>query len=148
MKELRGDLWDPAYACFWRGLTTNGYVKQNGQAVMGRGVAYQATLRYPGIAKELGAWIAQKGNRVHLFPQYKVFSFPVKVSWEQPAKLDLIVASAEELAALARIMQDATFLLPRPGCGNGGLSWDVVGPLLALADLPDNVIVIERRIWP
>jgi len=61
MKERRGNLFtcgDPDAVA----ITTNGYVKRDGLAVMGRGCAKQATVLYPGIASELGRSIILDGN--------------------------------------------------------------------------------------
>lgn len=62
MKEATGDLW--TFPADWRVITTNGFVKKNGECVMGRGCAKEATLRYPRIAKELGNFITLYGNKV------------------------------------------------------------------------------------
>lgn len=142
MKEQVGNLWSPAYDDCWRGITTNGYVKKNGCCVMGRGVAAQAAVRYPGLPEELGAEIRKHGNVVHWFPTKKLFSFPVKHTWELPADLVLIACSVAVLTDYARANPTETFILPRPGCGNGQRTWAEIAPLCA--GLPDNVIVIER----
>ncbi|AUM58450.1 hypothetical protein KNT81_gp092 [Proteus phage phiP4-3] len=34
-------------------------------------------------------------------------------------------------------------LLPKPGCSNGGLNWDVIGPMLNDI-LDDRIHIIER----
>tara|TARA_Y100000310_G_scaffold263824_1_gene274257 strand:- start:1499 stop:1651 length:153 start_codon:yes stop_codon:yes gene_type:complete len=50
MIEVKGDLWefDTTYTC----ITTNRYVKVNGEAVMRRRTTVQAKKRYPEIARE------------------------------------------------------------------------------------------------
>jgi hypothetical protein len=58
----------------------------------------------------------------------------------EEADLVLIAASARQLRGLAEDRPEETFVLPRPGCGNGRLDWTVVRPLLL--SLPDNVAVI------
>jgi hypothetical protein len=146
MIELAGNIWDLAQtpwpgAATYIGITTNGYVKKNGEAVMGRGVALQAKQRYPGLPEELGREITLRGNRVFFWHSKHLFNFPVKVTWDQPAKLDLIAESAATLATCARANGQIRFLLPRPGCGNGGLKWVAVKPLLI--GLPDNVVIVS-----
>ena len=37
---------------------------------------------------------------------------------------------------------DRAFIMPRPGCGEGRLTWEQVRPLLV--DLPDNCYVVNR----
>lgn len=148
MLEARGDLWTlPADA---RCITTNGFVKTNGLAVMGRGCALQARERFPGLDAHLGSAINHHGNHVHLLqvhlpPVADLVSFPVKHHWRQLADLDLIVHSCHELMALADEHPGwRRILLPRPGCGNGQRGWyGEVRPLVAKL-LDDRVVVIDR----
>ena len=39
MKEVKGDIWNFYNKGYWIVIPTNGTVKRNGEAVMGRGVA-------------------------------------------------------------------------------------------------------------
>jgi len=136
--EVHGDFWTygPVHA---RGITTNGVRKLNGAAVMGRGVARQALERYPGIDLVLGhelRWgnhvFVLKVGRAQASPagQPILFNFPVKHHWREPADLNLITRSANELVRMAGELEWHRVLLPRPGCGNGGLDWRQVGPVL------------------
>ena len=156
MKVVYGDIWEyPAgYIC----LTTNGDVRKDGAAVMGRGVALQAKERFPGIEFAVGEEIRRCGNVLMVLdfidwrsstreehnPRLFVI-FPVKHHWREPADLGLIHESAMSLAELAEEHPDKTFILGRPGCGNGGLTWDEVRPVLEGVGLPDNVHIIDRR---
>src|SRR5260221_6014769 len=104
MREIIGNLWDHwklenTYIC----ITTNGTLKKNGEAVMGRGCALEAKKKIPGIAGLLGAHIAARGvtaGYLHVLP---LIVFPVKYRWFEKANLDLIAASCHFLrgAALA-----------------------------------------------
>lgn len=143
MKEERNNLWNcydkpNAVIC----ITTNGFVKQNGEAVMGRGCAAEARLRIRGIARLLGQVIQNNGNSVHFLTD-KVLAFPVKHNWWEDADLKLIEKSARELATIATMQTDVTFYLPRPGCGNGRLDWAEVMPMIA-SILPDNVVAVTK----
>jgi hypothetical protein len=139
MRELRGNLWElPAD---WRCITTNGYVRTDGACVMGRGCAREAKQRFPQLPYQLGALLRQPGgNRLHVFPEHGLLTFPVKHAWMEPADPALIATSAAQLTDFAALQPDKTFLLPRPGCGNGQLTWEQVRPLLE--GLPDNVMVV------
>jgi hypothetical protein len=96
---------------------------------MGRGVARQAALRFPELPIQLGALLQTKGNHVHLLAR-GIVSFPVEESaWAWP-ELRLISRSAEELRALADREGWPRVVVPRPGCGGGGLDWNEVRPLL------------------
>lgn len=158
MYEAFGDFWGshlatiggsdrPHYYC----ITTNGTVKTNGLAVMGRGIALQAAQRFPALPYLLGVSLRHHGNRVvslgtHLSTSrvpYDLIAFPVKHHWDEIGTLRLIEQSAIELAAIARWLPDAVFLLPQPGCGSGQLKWADVQPLITCS-LPNNVYAVNR----
>ena len=144
MKEVFGNVWDYHADCVC--IPTNGTVNRRGECVMGRGVARQAKERYPGLAKWIGDIIHSHGNVLHLLGELEhgrdlLCTFPVKHEWFHTASPSLIRKSAGELKVLAEKWTDKVFVLPRPGCGNGGLFWETVRPLLE--DLPDNVHVID-----
>ncbi len=128
-------------------ITTNGFVKNNGEAVMGRGCALEASRKFPSLPRLLGLHLKENGNTVAEFllrapDPVTVITFPVKHIWSEAADPKLIAKSAAELGKLARLRPNKIFLLPRPGCGNGQLKWEDVKPLLA--GLPDNVLVITN----
>ena len=128
MKEIHGNIWE------YRGsavvaITTNGQVGRSGRAVMGRGVAAQAARLFPDLARRLGRMIGEGGNHVHYLGG-NIVSFPVEHSPFQVPDLRLIQRSARELAALADERGWTAIVVPRPGCGGGGLSWGEVRPIL------------------
>jgi hypothetical protein len=149
MIEAYADLW--TLPCDARCITTNGTIKSDGRAVMGRGVAKQATERYLGIAKILGAHLREHANHVGILvltdddgtgKTIPLVSFPVKHMWDQWADLDLIGRSADELVALTTRYGWHTVALPRPGCNNGKRNWETeVRPIL-LPILDDRFIVV------
>src|SRR5439155_3761011 len=106
VKQTTGDLWRlPADA---RCITTNGAVRKDGCAIMGRGVAAQAKERWPAVPKWLGDSITSLGNHVDDFflrhndpDMAPLVAFPVKHHWQQAADLDLILRSCRELMDLA-----------------------------------------------
>jgi hypothetical protein len=147
MIEAEGDLWDFHAIGAWVAITTNGFVKKNGEAVMGRGVAKEAAQRFPWLPAQLGERTLSAGNHVQIFSHIRLFTFPVKHHWHEPADPDLIVQSARELRGF---LDDPGVLrlpkrvyLVRPGCGNGQLRWEDVRPLIAPI-LDDRFIVVER----
>jgi len=143
MIEAPGDLWDHHAAGQWVVITTNGIVRKDGACVMGRGVALQAAQRFPDLPFVLGAAIEVDGNHVHAFRDFRVFSFPVKRHWIEPADPNLIQQSARQLwYAFWKMNLDKVYMV-RPGCGNGQLKWEDVKPLIAPI-LDDRFIVVER----
>jgi hypothetical protein len=146
MQEMTGNLWDfyslgeQHVAC----ITTNGFVKRNGECVMGRGCAREARDRFPGLAKLLGDTIKRLGNKVYVFGTLRIISFPTKHVWWEKSDLPLIEKSAQELANFARATPNNIFYLPRPGCGNGRLKWSDVKPAIE-GILPDNVVIVDYK---
>jgi len=148
MIEIRGNLWSHldkqgCQLC----VTTNSDVRRDGHGVMGRGCAREALDRWPELGLVLGKSLRAFGNTVQLLSDtHRIWSFPVKHHWNEPAKLSLISDSVAQLNALAVASanehENWTWILPRPGCGNGRLTWDVVEPICSV--LPDNVMVISR----
>lgn len=145
MREHYGELWDLWSPRDWLCITTNGFVKSNGECVMGRGCAREAALSFPKLPLELGSHIQSNGNVPSYFHQYRVISFPVKHKWWEEADLELIKESGVWLLGAAVLDPGTTFYLPRPGVGNGRRSWtEEVRPLLESLDLPDNVVVVTK----
>lgn len=128
MTEITGNIWDYLGRAVIA-VTTNGSLTHDGRAVLGRGVARQAGERFPDLSASLGALIREHGNHVHPLGTGLV-SFPVEeTAWSLPDPR-LIARSARELRDFVDRMQWETIVVPRPGCGGGGLHWREVGPLL------------------
>ena len=165
MLETKGNLWDYLGKASVICITTNGFTKRNGEAVMGRGCASQAKIRYMGIDRILGRRLAIKGNipfQIGEDQNTLIYSFPVKhesmcnldknlivphmqnkikpgdviPGWALKADIDLIAKSAGLMQALANENNWDSVILPRPGCGAGELTWSNVKPVLK--ELLDN----------
>jgi hypothetical protein len=144
MVNIKGNLWNHVGVADAICITTNGFVKNNGECVMGRGCAKEATLRYPGIARKLGNLIVRKGNHcfvIKVDQGTRICSFPVKHNWWEEADIKLIIHSCKELIALADKKNWTNIVIPRPGCGNGKLSYSDVEPILQ-QHLDDRFAVI------
>ena len=167
MKELEGvDLWSFIGKVDAICITTNGDVNKDGKAVMGRGCALEAAQKWPILPLYFGKLLAKCGNcmmPLGLITQYGqlihgtadkpawmakkefggtyLISFPVKHHWNEEASLDLIRYSAQTLAFWAQFY--GSIVLPRPGCGNGRLSWDTVRPVIA-SSLDDRFCVVSK----
>lgn len=130
MIEVAGNLW--TYPADVRVITTNGTVKKTGEAVMGRGCALEAKLRYVILPLMLGQAISGLGNEAFWFPcgDCPIVTFPVKHEWYQKADITLIERSARKIARM-NALAGQRVVMPRPGCGNGGLEWKDVKPVIA-----------------
>lgn len=164
MREMYGDLWtiadDMAVSAVC--ITTNGFVKPDGRLVMGRGVAQQARDRLKGIDRQFGSHVLSYGLQVASIARtglsYEVVAFPVKPiqgptgrpGWMEPADMALIERSTRELVEMADKGMPHTWtkwhtvLLPRPGCGAGGLRWaDVKSVIEPILD--NRFIIVEYK---
>jgi hypothetical protein len=148
VKETTGNLWNLAADFQAVCITTNGYVRADGAAVMGRGCAKEAAGYWPELPFRLGLEISMNGNHLHSFrcghsgvysqasgilrsdDFVEVLAFPVKHAWFEKADISLILQSARELVAYADTTWLREVLLPCPGCGNGQLDWVDVAPEL------------------
>ncbi len=141
MIEECGDFW--TISADFRCITTNGSLRTNGYAVMGKGIALEARMRYHEIEAILGHVIHKYGNHVsHL--GYNIISFPTKYHWRQDSDIELIKRSAQELVTLLRNNPAKRILLTRPGCGNGNLQWEAVKPVIQEI-LTDNKFIIMTK---
>ena len=157
MIEKRGNIFyeDCDALC----ITTNGYVKKNGEAVMGRGCALDATKQLPKLPKILGHHLIVNGNQVYYLTHVNdvaVVSFPTKPveapyvdglrivksmadkyklgdyvpGWALQSDLSLIASSCIQLVNLTNAYGWEKVVLPRPGCGAGELNWEDIKPIL------------------
>lgn len=148
MKEIHGDMFSYLGRMkFKLFITTNGFIKNDGYAVMGRGNAARAVT----VMKEelninlpdlVGKALKINGNKINRITS-QLYTFPVKHDWFDRARRTLIKQSVKELEEIIKKDNnpDLIYVVPRPGCGNGGLNWiKDVKPLME--HLPDNVWVI------
>jgi len=144
MKELVGNVWDYHDTGHWVVVTTNGTITyddwERPLCVMGAGVAKQAKERFPNLPAALGYYVQTSGNIVYAFPQYNLYTFPVKINWWLKADMRLIVRSCNQLSKIAP--KDELTYMVRPGCGVGRLAWRDVKPEIE-GLLDDRFVVVE-----
>ncbi len=112
--------------------------------VMGKGVAEQFKQRFPAMFDDYKARCDRKGVRLgepYLYRDLsglQIVNFPTKDHWRSPSRITDIECGLDYLAAHAAGWKIASLALPPLGCGNGGLEWAEVGPLIyrKLHDLP------------
>ena len=141
MLEEYGDFWTlPGdYRC----ITTNAILRKNGNAILGKGVALDASRRYPDIEVILGRLINEYGNHVFKLGN-GLISFPTKWHWREDSDIELIKRSTQELVLLLKDDPAKRILLTRPGCGNGNLHWSGVKPIIQNT-LSDNKFIIVKE---
>jgi O-acetyl-ADP-ribose deacetylase (regulator of RNase III) len=103
--------------------------------VMGKGIAKGFKDRYPDMFKAYKAvcdknllepgklWLWQGSD-------HWVLNFPTKVHWRYPSKIEWIESGLRKFVATyaERGIKEISF--PRLGCGNGGLDWKDVQPIM------------------
>ena len=129
MKEIVGDMWQEHAEGAVVAITTNGAVNKVGRAIMLRGCARQARVRYPELLQTLGELLRRHGN--HVFDLgHQIVSFPVEVDPYQVPEMRMIDQSCRELVELTDYKGWQKVVVPRPGCGGGGLEWQEVKNIL------------------
>lgn len=137
-------------------VTTNGFVKNNGCLVMGRGAAWCMSQKYPDTPSIFGNLIKKHvedfGSKIHtpygvlIAPGFRnplLGAFQVKRHFKDKADLELIAYSTAVLTTWANGgWRGLTIALNFPGIGNGQLERGEVLPYIE--ELPDNVEVWER----
>ncbi len=133
-------------------VTTNGMIKNNGHAVMGRGIAKEADDRFH-LSLKLAYYLKKYGNRTFCMgaytnettgKQFTLITFPTKHDWRNDSDLDLIKASAENLVRICDNRGITKCYLTPVGCANGHLDWNTqVKPILQ--PILDNRFVIVFR---
>ncbi len=117
--------------------------------VMGKGVAEQFKKRFPEMFEDYKSRIDRKAVRLgepYLYRDssgIRIINFPTKAHWRSPSRLADIERGLDYLAAHAAQWGITSLALPPLGCGNGGLEWSEVGPLIysKLHDLPIDIDV-------
>jgi len=153
MQEVIGDIWDYWLDMYLIAIPVNGFVKKNGRAVMGKGLAKQARERIPDIDLVLGKAIIRGGWSEIYQIAPGIVSFPVKrdhaiydgtnvvrhmrgrlaigdpaPGWALKAETAIIESSLGTLRNWYPTFE--RIVIPRVGCGAGELNWVVdVKPL-------------------
>jgi O-acetyl-ADP-ribose deacetylase (regulator of RNase III) len=123
----------------------------NTQGVMGKGLALQFKRAFPESFKpyeracKAGEVVPGKMHVVHrlVAPRF-IFNFPTKKHWRHPSKLEYIGEGLQDLVEQVRIHGIQSIAIPPLGCGNGGLAWSEVRPLIveAFAGVPQVRVVL------
>lgn len=125
----------------------------NTVGVMGKGLALQFKRRFPANFRAYAAacrrgdvaigrmFVTEVTERAQ--PRWLI-NFPTKKHWREPSQLayvrDGLTALIEEIRALGI----RSIVVPPLGCGNGGLAWSAVKPMIehAMAELFDVRVVV------
>ena len=104
--------------------------------VMGKGIALEFKKRFPVMFKDYSLKCKTKNVKLGKLDFYddmfnkSVLNFPTKNHWRSPSKLEDIISGLDYFIAHYKEWGIKSIAFPPLGCGNGGLSWKVVGPVM------------------
>lgn len=146
MRIIKANLWN-----FYRWenkspicITTNGIIKGDGKLVMGAGIAKEATQQIKGIDEKLGILVSLYGNNPYYIYELGVISFPTKHHFKDKSPIELIAQSAIMIRKIWETYRLNSIYSTWPGCGNGGLTKEIVEPVLSKIWNKDNFVVVEK----
>lgn len=121
--------------------------------VMGKGIALMFKERFPENFRayaaackrgevEVGKLFVTRGAELD-GPDW-IINFPTKKHWRYPTRIEWVEEGLAELRRFIAENRIASIAIPPLGCGNGGLDWAVVKPLIvaALSDLPNTRVIV------
>jgi O-acetyl-ADP-ribose deacetylase (regulator of RNase III) len=126
----------------------------NTKGIMGKGIALQFRQAFPGMFKDYEK--ACKDERVALGkmdvhdlgglaggPRW-IINFPTKGHWKARSRIQDVESGLDDLVATIRKLGIKSIAVPPLGCGNGGLPWSEVRPLIeeAFGQVPDVEVLL------
>lgn len=115
--------------------------------VMGKGIALEFKKRYPemfmdyvnkcdsGQVKTGTPYVFDNGDGM------KILNFPTKDHWRSPSRLSFVIEGLDWFLENYEKYGITSIAFPPLGCGNGGLAWEIVGPIMyqKLKNLPIEI---------
>lgn len=121
----------------------------NCKAVMGAGLAKQFRDKYPNLFEaykqychngnlSIGHCALVKDNDI------TAILFPTKYDWQEPSKLEYIELGLNSLCKCLDYFKDVQIAIPPIGCGLGGLSVELVIPIIydKLKEYKNNIFLV------
>lgn len=122
-----GNIFESEADCLVNTVNCEGY--------MGKGIAYQFKLRYPENNKDYIR--ACKSGELHIGSLHSysedgklIVNFPTKDKWREKSQMSYVQIGLDLLVSLIQEKEIKSIAVPPLGCGNGGLVWDEVKPLI------------------
>lgn len=131
MKYMKGNLLDAKTEALVNTVNTVG--------VMGKGIALQFKERFP-MNFKLYADACKKGTigvgkmlvvkEVTINGEQYIINFPTKTEWFKKSQYNYIEEGLKDLVRVIEEYKIKSIALPPLGCGNGGLKWEKVKPMI------------------
>ncbi len=125
----------------------------NTVGVMGKGIALQFRRAYPDMFKNYASAVRAADvqiGRMHVWatgqmsgPRY-VINFPTKKHWRGASTMAFVESGLADLVRVIKELDITSIAVPPLGCGNGGLEWSQVEPVIrhALAELNEVDVLL------
>ena len=115
--------------------------------VMGKGIALEFKKRYPEMFRQYIEKCKTGEVKAGIPYVYQntdgtiIINFPTKEHWRSPSHLSYIIDGLDWFVAHYQNYGIDNIAFPPLGCGNGGLTWKIVGPIMyrKLCNLPIHV---------
>lgn len=131
MQYLKGNLLDAGTQALVNTVNTVG--------VMGKGIALQFKEAFPENFRQYA--VACKNKQLHagdllvvkehtMEGDKFIINFPTKTEWFRKSKYEYIETGLQRLAEVIEEYQITSIAIPPLGCGNGGLKWEKVCPMI------------------
>lgn len=124
----------------------------NTVGVMGKGIALQFKQTFPhnySLYKQAclngtlttGKILAIKDSEL-LLGERLIINFPTKQHWKMPSRYEYIESGLIALVAYLKKNRVNSLAMPALGCGNGGLDWNKVRPMIE-----QHLATLDMSIW-
>jgi O-acetyl-ADP-ribose deacetylase (regulator of RNase III) len=120
----------------------------NTDGVMGKGLASHFKTRYPDMYRAYQDICKRKQLNIGQLwlwkaPDQWVLNFPTKQHWRNPSRIEYIKSGLDKFVRTFEQKQLTEVAFPRLGCGNGGLDWNDVRPIMEkyLSSLPIEIYI-------
>jgi O-acetyl-ADP-ribose deacetylase (regulator of RNase III) len=130
----------------------------NTVGVMGKGIALQFRQAFPhnyevyrqaclNASLQTGHLLAVKDTEL-LMGERLIINFPTKRHWKSPSTYEYVETGLVALVTYLKTIPIKSLAMPALGCGNGGLDWKLVKPMIEnhLGELDLSVWIYEPQI--
>lgn len=144
MKFVTGNLLETSTQALVNAVNTVG--------VMGKGIALQFKNEFPENYKQYV--VACKSGELqpgkllvvqdhNIVGERMIINFPTKTHWRLKSKYEYIESGLQELVKVIAAYDIKSIAIPPLGCGNGGLKWEKVKPIIEHYLIPLKGIDIQ-----
>lgn len=123
IKYTKGNMFESGADCLVNTVNCEGF--------MGKGVAYQFKMRFPGNFKSYEKACKNHALSVGTIHYYvedgiTIVNFPTKDKWRADSRIEYIKKGLDAFVKVLPELKVKKIAIPPLGCGNGGLLWDDV----------------------